>query len=67
MLKFVGFSKTGVVLLILQQNCEKMQLRLSLGGIFGTVAFKPRADTSVTFLSHVHRTVAFPFVISSGT
>ena len=46
MLKFVCFSKTGIVLLVLQQNCEKMLLRFSLGSRTWCNFFISRSDTS---------------------
>ena len=54
MLKFVCFSKTGVVLLILQQKCCYVSLRAAE---HDAILFKPRADTLVMFWSHVHRIV----------
>ena len=45
MLKFVRYSKTNVVLLILLQNCEKCSFVSLRAAEHSAIFFKPRTDT----------------------
>lgn len=45
MLKFVRFSKTNVVLLILLRNCEKCSFVSLQAAEYSAISFKHRADT----------------------
>ena len=68
-LKFVLLSKANVVLLILLRNCGKRSFVSLWVAEHGAIFLKPRAETLVTFCSHVHRTVTiftYSFVINNG-